>query len=464
MRNGCSPMRLALIIALIATQAPACSVPVFRYALEHWAPDAYQVEIRHRDPLTSEQQALVSELSRNKAGNLATKVIESSDATPQLIVKHPAALKSPQIVWTGPLTENSVQAVLDSPLRRDIATKLGEGDSAVWVLLEIGDKDKDDAAAALLERELQRLSETMELPKLDDQDIKNGLVSLPDDGLRLSFPIVRLSRTDPAEQFLVQLLLATEGDLKDFREPIAFPIFGRGRVLYGLVGKGINAGNLGEASRFLIGSCSCQIKEQNPGVDLIMSADWKALMKADKLLDDELPKLSDIEGLKPILVPIPPAAQPATAAIEASGHHLGWLIAAAALIIVIGGWYWFEGRWDRRLFAAEPGRVCANLRPREAQAFLAANTDTQVLDVRSASEFAGGALPGAAHVSIGDPAFDEKVAKLDKARPVLVYCAGGYRSRKAVERLRAAGFTNIQHLHRGYMSWRAAGGRITGAS
>jgi rhodanese-related sulfurtransferase len=47
-----------------------------------------------------------------------------------------------------------------------------------------------------------------------------------------------------------------------------------------------------------------------------------------------------------------------------------------------------------------------------------------------------------------------KVASLDKKKPVLVYCAGGFRSRKAVVKLKELGFENIQHIHRGYMSWR----------
>lgn len=121
--------------------------------------------------------------------------------------------------------------------------------------------------------------------------------------------------------------------------------------------------------------------------------------------------------------------------------------------VVVAGWYLFEGGWDRQLFRAEPGRVCANLKAGEAQAWLNDHPETQVLDVRSAGEFAGGALPKAVNVSLGDPAFETKVAALDRSRPVLVYCAGGYRSRKAVAKLKQLGFENIQHLHRGYLSW-----------
>ena len=101
--------------------------------------------------------------------------------------------------------------------------------------------------------------------------------------------------------------------------------------------------------------------------------------------------------------------------------------------------------------------MCVNVRSTEAKEFLTAHPETQVLDVRSDAEFSAGALPAAIHVSIGDSAFDDKVAKLDKAKPVLVYCAGGFRSRKAVEKLKPMGFTNIQHLHRGYHSWQMSG-------
>ena len=132
-----------------------------------------------------------------------------------------------------------------------------------------------------------------------------------------------------------------------------------------------------------------------------------------------------------------------------------WTLVVLTLIVV--GWYWFEGRWDRRLFRSEAGRVCVNVRPQEAMAFLGAHHDTQVLDVRSDAEFSGGALPGALHISIGDEGFLQKTGKLDRQRPVLVYCAGGYRSRKAAEVLKTQGFANIQHLHRGFHSWQIAG-------
>ncbi|MCB1204002.1 MAG: rhodanese-like domain-containing protein [Verrucomicrobiae bacterium] len=131
-----------------------------------------------------------------------------------------------------------------------------------------------------------------------------------------------------------------------------------------------------------------------------------------------------------------------------------YIVFAAAILVVVVSWYAFEGSWDRRLFSAEPGKVFANLDAAQAAAWLREHPETQVLDVRSESEFAGGALPAAVNISLGDEAFESKVGKLDRERPVLVYCAGGFRSRKAMEVLKGLGFKNIQHLHRGYLSWK----------
>jgi rhodanese-related sulfurtransferase len=130
------------------------------------------------------------------------------------------------------------------------------------------------------------------------------------------------------------------------------------------------------------------------------------------------------------------------------------LIPVVLLVLIVAGWYAFEGRWNRRLFTAEPGKVCRNLSARQAADWLREHPETQILDVRSESEFASGALPGAVNLPFRDPDFEVKAGTLDRAVPVLVYCAGGFRSRKAVERFKALGFLTIQHIHRGYLSWK----------
>ncbi|MBM3854290.1 MAG: hypothetical protein FJ399_14210, partial [Verrucomicrobia bacterium] len=107
----------------------------------------------------------------------------------------------------------------------------------------------------------------------------------------MSFSTLRLSRRDEAEGVLVQLLLHTEPDLAASREPIAFPVFGQGRVLHALVGRGINAENIDETAHFLTGACSCVVKEENPGSDLLFAVDWVRLVEPLLRADHEAPPL-----------------------------------------------------------------------------------------------------------------------------------------------------------------------------
>jgi hypothetical protein len=138
-------------------------------------------------------------------------------------------------------------------------------------------------------------------------------VSVGSDDLRLAFSILRLSREAPGENVFIDMLLATEPDLATLGEPIVFPVFGRGRVLYALAGGGIRSETIDEAAQFLIGRCSCQVKEENPGADLLVSADWEAMVRPKQgMVEPDLAGASPDRGL-PVVVKIEPSASaPAT--------------------------------------------------------------------------------------------------------------------------------------------------------
>ena len=46
------------------------------------------------------------------------------------------------------------------------------------------------------------------------------------------------------------------------------------------------------------------------------------------------------------------------------------------LIVVVGGWYWYEGGWNRQLFTAAPGCVCSNLNADQANAGVSSSAAT----------------------------------------------------------------------------------------
>ena len=147
--------------------------------------------------------------------------------------------------------------------------------------------------------------EQLELPVQDEIEDEDDLVQVSGLELKIEFAMVTVQRDDPKEQFLLNMLLNSEPDLADLNEPMAFPVIGRGRVLYGLVGKGINAQTIAAASRFLVGPCSCQVKNQNPGFDLLLAKDWDMKLFGTKASPATTASAAKTDQ-KPVLLAIPP--------------------------------------------------------------------------------------------------------------------------------------------------------------
>jgi hydroxyacylglutathione hydrolase len=77
-----------------------------------------------------------------------------------------------------------------------------------------------------------------------------------------------------------------------------------------------------------------------------------------------------------------------------------------------------------------------------------------LLDVRNAGEReANGVLDGSWHIPLAELA--GRVAEVPQDRPVVVYCAGGYRSSVAASLLRAAGHPDVSDLIGGFAAWQA---------
>jgi hypothetical protein len=274
--------------------AAACNIPVYRYALENWPTDHYQVTVLHRGPLAAEAQQLVQRLhERAASANLVVRIIDLTQpegrdvperflktdvsAGPILFLNYPVTTKIETDAWSGALTAEAVDSLVDSPVRRELATRLHAGET-VWLLLASGAKEADEAAVKVV--------------------VENRSAAPPS-------ALLRVKRDDPAERVLVRLLLGSEPDLAGSDVPMAFPVFGRGRVLYALVGTGITAKNVRQADSFLGGDCSCTVKRDNPGTDLLLTADWSDL-RASGPPEGE----SQLMRETPAEVVEPPAAPP----------------------------------------------------------------------------------------------------------------------------------------------------------
>jgi|GEM_PF-1187453 len=322
-------LRFAIVFCIsgIAVQTvDACNIPVFRYALENWQPDNYITVILHNGNLTAEQQSLLEQIKAkslpqqevtnvnfyeidqrtvdetNLPPGVATYIKRWADyaspTAPTMVVLYPEQLPTTLPAWSGPFSRENADRILDSPIRQEIARRVLEGESAVWVLIESGNKEVDDAAFARLGDLLKDAPNHVAIP---DQD----LIETDDEynpsnkiELRVEFSALRISRDALDEAPFISMLLGSEEDLQTFNEPIAIPIFARGRTYFALVGRGINETNVHENCQFLCGACSCQVKQDNPGIDLPIAMNWNDHITESAMDDVALPELTGIGGFE----------------------------------------------------------------------------------------------------------------------------------------------------------------------
>jgi thioredoxin 1 len=104
---------------------------------------------------------------------------------------------------------------------------------------------------------------------------------------------------------------------------------------------------------------------------------------------------------------------------------------------------------------------CTNSQPSETN--LDAKTFAQkieeldnetIIDVRTPGEYSEGHIENALNINWNDPNFTKEIQKLDKTKPLMVYCLSGGRSSSAASKLRNEGFTNVIELNGGMMQWR----------
>jgi len=307
MRRTFPILILAAAVAWPACSVCACTLPVFRYALENAKAEHYQGVVFSHGLLPADAQPLLKSLQDSPA-NLSVVVVDvdkpaspdalklwqahGAPALPWLAVSFPSSslggpsgadgptgadAKSGTLAWSGALDAEGLATLLDSPARKQLRQQLLGGASVVWVLLESGDTPRDDKIAALLQTQLADLPKRLQLPPDFEASNMSQLRSgLP---LKLVFSAVRVSRTAPEEKFFAALLQQTDfnphPDTLDPVEPLVFPVFGRGRALPALKPKDLLPEKLTAVAQFLTGACSCEIQELHPGVDLLISADWE---------------------------------------------------------------------------------------------------------------------------------------------------------------------------------------------
>lgn len=92
-----------------------------------------------------------------------------------------------------------------------------------------------------------------------------------------------------------------------------------------------------------------------------------------------------------------------------------------------------------------------------------ADTNIQLLDVRTADEYKNGHIPHSLQADWNNrEQFKTRVLHLDTSKPVYVYCAAGSRSKSAAQWLRSNNYSQVYELTGGFIKWKEDGKLIEG--
>ena len=346
-----------LILLLLSTGTLyACKVPVFRYALERWNTDHYTVVVmldEASESTASEALELLKDRERVSHANLEVEFIridqltdqqvwqlESFDPevqTPHFQVFYPERDGRRKLCWEGGLDRETAEQWLESPLRNQIRDDLVAGASAVWLLVDSDDASLNAEVKKTLEDGLELAREQIQIPDgVIPRDgasdyLKANPESSMDDVLRSDVPlkvefVVRSLRRDDEQELAIRQMVAGMASKDDV--PLLVPIFGRGRMLDAIDASSLTTDTVLSACRYMVGECSCTVKTQNPGVDMLLHSDWSEALGAETLVLVETQL-----DTTPELIEIPTGE---IALPSANSITTGWGRAAIAGTVAVG--------------------------------------------------------------------------------------------------------------------------------
>lgn len=250
-------LKIILIAGIISL---ACTTKVSEWVLLNSLPNEYLLVYFYKDSVSETVKQHNSEIARDiKSANIQFKTIRKNG-----IDKPYYALYYNNRLFSKYYDYSELERLSVSPLREKIAGEIMAGKLCVMLYLKTGIPEKDDPAL---------------------QIIKRTVTASP---FREIIPIIEIERKSIEEKHFVSMLLNVESDLKDINEPMLFGIFARFKALEPLVAKGISEENINLMIDFLTADCSCLIKDNMPGTDILYTNNWENPLPAlvNSILDE----------------------------------------------------------------------------------------------------------------------------------------------------------------------------------
>ncbi len=347
---------VSLVFFVFAGVSEGCNTPVFRYALEHWPASDYRFVVLTEGKPPQELKQKVEAL-RLPHANLKIEWVDAKkqkkgafgwgwpkEALPYAFLKAPElsegdncvddlvlfgfrggagapqevhekggrSAKEGPVVWEGSPSDEALEFLCDSPARRKVAEKILAGESAVFLVVERGSASKMLEEVGKLGKRLKAAERTVAL----SQPLTEGKISkkIP---LQMKFSVLMLSASDPKEKVFIAQLMQLRGrrggvdippkpvpDLWEIGgvEPVVVPVIGRGRAVAMLRPQDMDDEEVRKLCGYIAGPCSCEVKRQNPGADLLFAVDW-------------------VKAVEPVaLKQVVPASSPASGLVAAGGE------------------------------------------------------------------------------------------------------------------------------------------------
>lgn len=238
----------------------ACTTRVSEWILLNTPPEIYSLVYFYNGSLSEELKSQHDKLDQSTAhANLRfRKVADKSIRQPYYALYY----RNRFIEKFGSYSD--LGSLTTSPVREKIAGELMAGKLCVMLYLKTGEEQKDEAGWQVL----QKTVETSPFKEI--------------------IAVVELNREDVDEAHFISFLLNVEEDLKRIHEPMLFGIFGKFKALEPLLAGGITGENINLMVGFLTAECSCLIKDDLPGADILFSGRWDNPKPAllNKILDE----------------------------------------------------------------------------------------------------------------------------------------------------------------------------------
>ena len=248
------------IIILAGIISLACTTRVSEWVLLNALPEQYSLIYFHNGPLSEaikKQNLAVAE--EIKTANIQFKTVKRQD------IKEPYwGLYYEEKLFMKFKNPDEFGNLTTSPLREKVAAELMSGKLCVMVYLKTDNNEKDEKGLNTLQK------------------------ALAESPFGKIIKIFELSRNSKPEAHFSSLLLNVEDDLKGIQEPMLFGVFGRFKALEPLLGKGITEENIGLMIDYLTAQCSCLIKDDLPGTDILFTDKWENPQPAllNKIIDE----------------------------------------------------------------------------------------------------------------------------------------------------------------------------------